>query len=47
MGASAPLAANPDQEAPSPGMHTLDVELRRGHNLAARDRGGEGTQNKG
>ncbi|XP_056444156.1 multiple C2 and transmembrane domain-containing protein 1-like isoform X2 [Gadus chalcogrammus] len=40
MGASAPLAANPDQEAPSPGMHTLDVELRRGHNLAARDRGG-------
>ena len=47
MGASGPLVANPDQEAPSLGMHMLDVELRRGHNLAARDRGGEGTQTKG
>ena len=47
MGAPAPLAANPDQEAPSLGMHVLDVELRRGHNLAARDRGGEGIPTKG
>ncbi|CAL8322773.1 unnamed protein product [Lota lota] len=39
MGAG-PFAANPDQEAPSLGMHKLDIELRRGHNLAVRDRGG-------
>ncbi|KAG7277806.1 hypothetical protein CRUP_026107, partial [Coryphaenoides rupestris] len=40
MGASCPLVANHDQDVPSLGMHKLDVELRRGHNLAVRDRGG-------
>ena len=44
MGASGPLVSNLDQELPSLGMHKLDVELRRGHNLAVRDRGGEGYQ---
>uniref|UniRef100_A0A8D3CRQ3 Multiple C2 domains, transmembrane 1b n=1 Tax=Scophthalmus maximus TaxID=52904 RepID=A0A8D3CRQ3_SCOMX len=32
--------ANPERSAPSSGMYKLEIELKRGHNLAVRDRGG-------
>lgn len=33
--------AAPEPPAPSSGMYKLEMELKRGHNLAVRDRGGE------
>ncbi|XP_008278984.1 multiple C2 and transmembrane domain-containing protein 1 isoform X2 [Stegastes partitus] len=40
MGASCSSAAPPERAAPSSGLYKLDIELKRGHNLAIRDRGG-------
>lgn len=37
---SSSLGALPEPPANSSGMYKLDVELKRGHNLAVRDRGG-------
>ncbi|KAF3701725.1 Multiple C2 and transmembrane domain-containing protein 1 [Channa argus] len=41
-GLAAPRSSGvtPERVAPSSGMYKLDIELRRGHNLAVRDRGG-------
>uniref|UniRef100_A0A8D3EC80 Multiple C2 domains, transmembrane 1b n=1 Tax=Scophthalmus maximus TaxID=52904 RepID=A0A8D3EC80_SCOMX len=40
MAASSSSGANPERSAPSSGMYKLEIELKRGHNLAVRDRGG-------
>uniref|UniRef100_A0AAQ6A513 C2 domain-containing protein n=1 Tax=Amphiprion ocellaris TaxID=80972 RepID=A0AAQ6A513_AMPOC len=40
MGASCSSAVPPERAAPSSGMYKLEIELKRGHNLAVRDRGG-------
>ncbi|KAI3362485.1 hypothetical protein L3Q82_012774 [Scortum barcoo] len=40
MGAPCSLGASSERAIPSSGMYKLEVELKRGHNLAVRDRGG-------
>uniref|UniRef100_A0A3P8SG86 C2 domain-containing protein n=1 Tax=Amphiprion percula TaxID=161767 RepID=A0A3P8SG86_AMPPE len=40
MGASCSSTVPPERAAPSSGMYKLEIELKRGHNLAVRDRGG-------
>lgn len=40
VGASSSSGVPPETPANSSGMYKLDVELKRGHNLAVRDRGG-------
>uniref|UniRef100_A0A673ADJ0 Multiple C2 domains, transmembrane 1b n=1 Tax=Sphaeramia orbicularis TaxID=375764 RepID=A0A673ADJ0_9TELE len=40
LGASCASGVAPDRTIPSSGMYKLEIELKRGHNLAIRDRGG-------
>uniref|UniRef100_A0A4W5MGY5 Multiple C2 and transmembrane domain containing 1 n=1 Tax=Hucho hucho TaxID=62062 RepID=A0A4W5MGY5_9TELE len=40
MGVTGALAVNSDRALPSSEMYQLDIVLKRGHNLAIRDRGG-------
>ncbi|XP_069369219.1 multiple C2 and transmembrane domain-containing protein 1 isoform X8 [Paralichthys olivaceus] len=40
MAAPCSAGANPERIATSSGMYKLDIDLKRGHNLAIRDRGG-------
>ncbi|XP_033181359.1 multiple C2 and transmembrane domain-containing protein 1 isoform X1 [Mastacembelus armatus] len=40
MAAPCSSGVAPERAAPSSGMYKLEIELRRGHNLAVRDRGG-------
>lgn len=40
MGAASSAGGPPEPPSDSSGMYKLDVELKRGHNLAVRDRGG-------
>ncbi|XP_049908552.1 multiple C2 and transmembrane domain-containing protein 1 isoform X1 [Epinephelus moara] len=40
MGAPCSSGVTSERAIPSPGMYKLEIELKRGHNLAVRDRGG-------